>query len=264
MTEEAEVVAKARRRRFTGAEKLRVLREADRCSRPGELGALLRREGLYSSHLSAWRAARKRGELAGLTSRPRGAKPQRPDPREMTSKPVALLLADLGVTKTHSRPHVSNDNPYSESQFKTLKYRPDFPERFGGIEDARGFCGDFFPWYNTEHHHVGLGLFTPHDVHHGLAEEKRARRAAVLAQAYEEHPERFPRGLPMAKAVPTAVWINPPAKTDALAGAETTLAQVSGGAEIVALVASYEADFGTACPTSPILTLEGNSIAAVQ
>jgi len=80
----------------------------------------------------------------------------------MTSKPVALLLADLGVTKSHSRPHVSNDNPFSESQFKTLKYRPDFPERFGSIEHGRSFCGDFFPWYNTEHHHVGLGLYTPH------------------------------------------------------------------------------------------------------
>jgi len=182
----------------------------------------------------------------------------------MTSKPVALLLADLGVTKTHSRPHVSNDNPFSESQFKTLKYRPDFPERFGAIEDARGFCGDFFPWYNTEHHHVGLGLFTPHDVHHGLSEEKRARRAAVLAQAFEDHPERFPRGIPTAKAVPAAVWINPPAKPEAAAEAEATPCQEPGGAEIVAPRASYEADFGTDRSATQTLTPEERSIAVAQ
>ena len=109
----------------------------------------------------------------------------------MTSKPVALLLADLGVTKTHSRPHVSNDNPFSEAQFKTLKYRPAFPERFGSIQDARAHCHVFFPWYNTEHHHIGLGLLTPADVHHGLAEQRVAARAAVLAAAYAAHPERF-------------------------------------------------------------------------
>ncbi len=128
----------------------------------------------------------------------------------MRSKPVALLLADLGVTKTHSRPHVSNDNPYSESQFKTMKYRPDFPERFGSMEHGRSHCGDFFPWYNTEHHHVGLGLFTPHDVHYGLAEAKREERTLVLAEAFARHPERFPRGRPAPRPLPTAVWINPP------------------------------------------------------
>lgn len=128
----------------------------------------------------------------------------------MTSKPVALLLADLGVTKTHSRPHVSNDNPFSESQFKTMKYRPGFPDRFGSLEHGRSFCGDFFPWYNTEHHHVGLGLFTPHDVHHGLAETKRERRALVLAEAFEKHPVRFPNGRTQPRTVPSAVWINPP------------------------------------------------------
>src|SRR5512139_2343239 len=94
----------------------------------------------------------------------------------MTSKPVAFLLADLGVTKTHSRPHVSNDNPFSEAGFKTLKYRPDFPERFGSIEDARGFCIDFFRWYNEEHHHSGLELLTPSDVHHGRAAQRLAAR----------------------------------------------------------------------------------------
>lgn len=128
----------------------------------------------------------------------------------MTSKPVAFLLADLGVTKTHSRPHVSNDNPFSEAQFKTLKYRPDFPERFGAVQDARAHCHVFFPWYNTEHRHSGLGLLTPHDVHFGLAAHRVADRAAVLATAYAAHPERFPAGHPTPAAVPTEVWINPP------------------------------------------------------
>ena len=128
----------------------------------------------------------------------------------MTSKSVAFLLADLGITKTPSRPHVSNDNPFSEAQFKTLKYRPAFPERFGSIQDARGYCHVFFPWYNTEHHHTGLGLLTPSDVHHGLAEQRVAARAAVLATAYGVHPERFPGGLPQPPARPTEVWINPP------------------------------------------------------
>ena len=128
----------------------------------------------------------------------------------MTSKPVALLLADLGVTKTHSRPHVSNDNPFSEAQFKTLKYRPDFPERFGSIQDARAFCHSFFAWYNTEHRHGGLGLLTPHDVHYGLADQRRAARATVLAAAYAAHPERFPNGVPQPAACPSEVWINPP------------------------------------------------------
>lgn len=128
----------------------------------------------------------------------------------MTSKPVALLLADLGVTKTHSRPHVSNDNPYSEAQFKTLKYRPDFPDRFGSLEHARAFATDFFPWYNTEHRHSSLGLHTPHDVHFGLADAKRAARAVVLAAAYAATPERFVNRPPTPAALPTAAWINPP------------------------------------------------------
>ena len=141
----------------------------------------------------------------------------------MISKPVALLLADLGVTKTHSRPHVSNDNPFSESQFKTLKYRPDFPDRFGSLKHGRSFCSNFFPWYNTEHHHVGLGLFTPHDVHYGLAAAKREQRAQVLADAFARHPERFPNGRPQPKAVPTEVWINPPAKPAAIVEAGNTM-----------------------------------------
>jgi putative transposase len=126
----------------------------------------------------------------------------------MTAKPVALLLADLGVTKTHSRPHVSNDNPFSEAQFKTLKYRPTFPERFGSIQDARAHCHGFFAWYNTEHRHSSLGLLTPADVHSGLAEERMAARATVLAAAYATHPERFPGGIPQPRACPQEVWIN--------------------------------------------------------
>ncbi len=132
----------------------------------------------------------------------------------MTSKPVAFLLADLGVTKTHSRPHVSNDNPFSEAHFKTLKYRPDFPETFGSIEDARGFLGDFFRWYNEEHHHAGLELLTPSDVHHGRATERLAARAQVLTAAFAAHPERFPRGLPSPGQLPPEVWINKPVPTE--------------------------------------------------
>jgi putative transposase len=128
----------------------------------------------------------------------------------MTSKPVALLLSDLGVTKTHSRPYVSNDNPFSEAQFKTMKYRPDFPERFGSIQDSRGFGHVFFPWYNTEHRHTGLGLLTPHEVHYGLAEKRVEARSRVLAAAFAAHPERFVAGLPRPPAVPTEVWINKP------------------------------------------------------
>jgi putative transposase len=128
----------------------------------------------------------------------------------MASKPVALLLADLGVTKSHSRPHCSNDNPYSEAQFKTLKYRPEFPARFGSIEDARAFCQRFFRWYNHEHHHSGLGLHTPADVHFGRAPVIQLERARVLEAAYATHPERFVRQLPLPPALPGPVWINRP------------------------------------------------------
>jgi len=128
----------------------------------------------------------------------------------MTSKPVACLLADLGITKSHSRPHVSNDNPYSESHFKTLKYRPGFPARFNSIEEARAFCQTFFPWYNTEHRHSGIGLHTPEAMHYGLAAARQTGRSATLASAYTAHPERFVRKAPMPPAIPTAAWINKP------------------------------------------------------
>ena len=135
----------------------------------------------------------------------------------MTSKPVALLLADLGVTQSHSRPHVSNDNPYSEAQFKTLKYRPGFPRRFASIEAARAHCQDFFSWYNNQHRHGGLGLHTAADVHYGRAADVQAARAAVLTAAYTAHPERFVRKPPAPPAIPDGSWINPPEQKAAAA-----------------------------------------------
>jgi putative transposase len=128
----------------------------------------------------------------------------------MTSKPVALLLADLGVTKSHSRPKTSNDNPYSESQFKTLKHHPSFPDRFGSIQDARSFCQRFFGWYNLEHRHLGIGLLTPADVHYGRAEQITIARARVLDAAYATHPERFVGKPPQPPSLPQLVWINKP------------------------------------------------------
>ena len=182
----------------------------------------------------------------------------------MISKPVALLLADLGVTKTHSRPHVSNDNPFSESQFKTMKYRPDFPERFGSPEHSRHHMRDFFPWYNTEHHHVGLGLFTPHDVHYGLAAAKREQRARVLAAAYARHPERFPNGLPQPRALPSAVWINPPANGVERSKAENTMTPESRKVTIVDPGASVEVVFKRDRPRNPNLLSEELCMSVVQ
>jgi putative transposase len=128
----------------------------------------------------------------------------------MTSKPVAMLLADLGVTKTHSRPYTSTDNPYSEAQFKTLKYRPGFPQRFDSIEHARAFCREFFGWYNHQHRHSGIGLMTPAAVHYGRAQALHAERQRVLTAAHEAKPERFVRGAPKPPTLPTAAWINKP------------------------------------------------------
>jgi putative transposase len=161
--------------------------------------------GALADRLIAGTVARE-GVTAGLTIHAdRGS--------SMTSKPVALLLADLGITKSHSRPHVSNDNPFSEAQFKTLKYRPGFPSRFGSIEDARAFCRSFFSWYNEKHRHGGIGLLTPEMVHRGQGEQVRAARQAVLTDAYAAHPERFVHKHPEPPKLPTAVWINPPKET---------------------------------------------------
>lgn len=128
----------------------------------------------------------------------------------MRSKAVAHLLADLGITKTHNRPHVSNDNPYSESQFKTLKYCPGFPERFGSIQDAREFGRSFFTWYNKVHKHSGIGLMTPEQVHYGQAQEILDRRVKVLQSAFKDHPKRFKGKTPQPFSLPEAAWINKP------------------------------------------------------
>lgn len=128
----------------------------------------------------------------------------------MRSKPVAALLVDLDIAKSHSRPHVSDDNPYSESHFKTMKYRPDFPARFGCIEDARAHCQSFFPWYNAVHRHSGIGYMTPHSVHYGHADAMLVTRQATLDAAFLAHPNRFKNTNPQPHALPTAVWINPP------------------------------------------------------
>ena len=128
----------------------------------------------------------------------------------MKAKATALLLADLGVTRSHNRPHTSNDNPFSESHFKTLKYQPRFPKRFGCIEDARSFCRQFFDWYNQDHHHAGIGLMTPDQVHYGQTDAVHAARQVTLDQAFRENPERFVKKAPTPPDKPTAAWINPP------------------------------------------------------
>jgi putative transposase len=175
---------------------------------------------IYSRYVVGWMVAHR--ESAQLAKRliAESARKQSIEPGQltvhadrgssMTSKPVAFLLADLGVTKTHSRPSVSNDNPFSEAQFKTLKYRPQFPDRFGSIEDSRAFCVGFFDWYNNRHYHSGLALLTPVTVHLGNTTTVIERRRAVLAAAYAAHPERFVRQAPRPAEPPTAVWINPP------------------------------------------------------
>lgn len=152
----------------------------------------------------------------------------------MTSKTVETLLADLGVAKSHSRPHVSNDNPYSESQFKTLKYRPGFPDRFGSEQDARTYCRVFFPWYNTEHRHSGIAMLTPADVHFGRAQLVLAKRQAVLDAAYAATPERFVAGRPRTPKLPSKVWINEPkpraqSKTLSVEGQGAGSGAVAGG-----------------------------------
>ena len=132
----------------------------------------------------------------------------------MRSKPVAFLLADLSITKTHSRPYTSNDNPYSESQFRTMKYRPEFPDRFGCIQDARAFCQRFFAWYNDDHRHSGIGMLTPAMVHFGQAEGVREKRQLVLNAAFAAHPDRFVGKPPVPLPLPKEVWINKPLTSD--------------------------------------------------
>jgi transposase InsO family protein len=131
--------------------------------------------------------------------------------RKGRAKGARSLLADLGVTRSHNRPHTSNDNPFSESHFKTLKYQPRFPQRFGSIDDARNFCRRFFDWYNQDHHHAGIGLMTPDQVHFGRVDAVHAARQVTLDRAFAEHPARFVNKAPVPLAKPTATWINRPA-----------------------------------------------------
>ena len=175
---------------------------------------------VYSRYVTGWTiSARESASLAQWLIEETCAKQQiLPDQltlhadrgRVMKSIPLALFLADLGVTKTHSRPYVSNDNPYSEAQFKTMKYRPDYPDRFGSLQDARAWARLFFHWYNHEHYHTGLALLTPATVHYGHAQAVLDRRQHVLQTAYAAHPERFVRGVPRSPSLPSEVWINKP------------------------------------------------------
>ena len=162
------------------------------------------------AHESAVLATEMMAEIFAIHGTPRVVHPDRGT--SMTSKTVAALLADLEVTNSHSRPRVSNDNPYSEAWFKTLKFAPVFPERFGSLADARSFMADFVAGYNHHHHHTGIGLNTPADVHYGHAAAKAAERAVVLAAARGRHPERFATTEdPKILAIPTTAWINQPA-----------------------------------------------------
>ena len=181
---------------------------------------------IYSRYVVGWMLATR--ESASLAERllADSVRKQGLDPDQLTihadrgssmsSKPVALMLADLGVTKSHSRPHCSNDNPYSEAQFKTLKYRPEFPDRFGSPQDARSFCKRFFGWYNDDHRHSGIGYHTPADVHYGRAGQVHAARAVVLSAAHAVHPERFVRKPPSPPGLPRPAWINRPLPQEAV------------------------------------------------
>jgi putative transposase len=181
---------------------------------------------VFSRYAVGWMVARQESAALAKELIQQSCQNQEVDPEQltihsdrggpMTAKSLALLLSDLGVTKSHARPHVPDDNPYSEAQFKTMKYRPDYPDRFGCPEDVRGWARSFFGWYNLEHHHTGLGLMTPAMVHYGQAFQVRQARQRVLEAAYAAHPERFVRGLPTAPTLPEAVWINKP-ETEELA-----------------------------------------------
>jgi len=175
---------------------------------------------IFSRYVVGWMVATREGaDLAERLIRETIAKQQVDRDRltlhsdrgaAMKSHDVAQLLATLGVTKSHSRPHVSNDNPFSESQFKTLKYRPEFPDRFGSLEDALAFGRRFFTWYNDEHYHSGIAMLTPAMVHYGTATTVLDQRQRTLDAAYAAHPERFVKAPPTPQPVPTSVWINPP------------------------------------------------------
>jgi putative transposase len=160
----------------------------------------------------------------------------------MRAKTVAQLLADLGVAKTHARPYTPNDNPYSEAQFKTMKYRPDYPDRFDSLDHARNWARVFFVWYNHEHHHTSLGLMTPAVVHFEQADEVRARRQRVLDKAYAAHPQRFVKGRPIAPKMPAQVWINPPQSVTATG---TAPAEAQPGTAVTLVGGPATSDNGT-------------------
>jgi putative transposase len=199
---------------------------------------------IFSRYVVGWLIAdRESGSLAELLIAEACAKQQiTPDQLTihadnggpMIAKPVTLLMTDLGVSPSHSRPHLSNDNPFSEAQFKTMKYQPDYPERFGSVVDARTWAQTFFPWYNDEHHHSGIGFMTPAAMHYGAAVRLFADRQHTLSVAYAAHPERFVKGLPLPPALPIAVWINPPklATTAVAAGAVEPVGKSERSAEL--------------------------------
>jgi putative transposase len=156
----------------------------------------------------------------------------------MISKGLGQLLADLNIEKSHNRPHVSNDNPFSESHFRTMKYRPEFPDRFGSPEHATAVCRKLFPWYNNEHHHSGLAFLTPAVVHHGRANEVLDIRHRTRMAAYAAHPERFISGPPHREKLPEAVWINPPEKTTHEDPSGSTIVRLDDP-EVVPVLSSY-------------------------
>ena len=175
---------------------------------------------IYSRYVVGWMVADRESSTLARVLLQSTIREQHCDPTKLTihadrgssmkSKPVAFMLADLGVTKTHSRPHVSNDNPYIESLFKTTKYQPEFPQTFANIAEARSFCRTFYRWYNREHRHSGIALFTPSDVHHGRVEAKSSIRQTALDAAFAKHPERFVRGRPKVLQLAPASYINRP------------------------------------------------------
>lgn len=175
---------------------------------------------IYSRYVVGWMLAERESatcakELVEASCLRQGIEPQQltlhaDNGGPMRAKSLALLLADLGISQTHSRPHTSDDNPFSEAQFKTLKYHPGYPERFGSIQDARAWARPFFDWYNQQHYHTGLNLLTPASVHYGQAAAICQQRQTVMNTAYATHPQRFSQGAPLVAAPPSAVWINPP------------------------------------------------------
>jgi putative transposase len=175
---------------------------------------------IFSRYVVGWLLAEVESselakQLIAETARKQGIQPDQltlhaDNGSPMKGKPLSQLLVDLGITRSHSRPHTSDDNPFSEAQFKTMKYRSDYPDRFASIVVARLWARPFFDWYNNEHYHSGLSLLTPASVHYGTADAVQQQRQQVMFSAYQAHPERFMRGIPLVKGAPTAIWINPP------------------------------------------------------